>query len=261
MVPPLDRTWMIGIWPVDVYQIPIIIGISSGVLLLLLFIAVLVAWRCCHFQRLREKAFGTKLVYIFLSTDWLNSLCWLDIFNFSFFFFCCLAINASEGRTPVIHSPSTGRWGSYIVPFQLIKNRNKTNRENLLEIFQMFTSYPSVLAMSMSPSKPASPSLTTARNQLASNSCELVRLTTETPTTTMVGIFSFGRHLIKSLSICEAFGMLLWLRRVQWRRPTLSKGKTRSIRRQLSATVARTCRWWAAATTSPSTSPASTKNP
>ncbi|XP_046437217.1 uncharacterized protein LOC124188550 isoform X3 [Daphnia pulex] len=120
MVPPLDRTWMIGIWPVDVYQIPIIIGISSGVLLLLLFIAVLVAWRCCHFQRLREKAF---------------------------------AINA-EGRTPVIHSPSTG-------------------------------SYPSVLAMSMSPSKPASPSLTAARNQLASNSCELVRLTTETPTTTM----------------------------------------------------------------------------
>lgn len=75
MVPPLDRTWMIGIWPVDVYQIPIIIGISSGVLLLLLFIAVLVAWRCCHFQRLREKAFGTKLVYIFLSTDWPNSLC------------------------------------------------------------------------------------------------------------------------------------------------------------------------------------------
>jgi len=60
MVPPLDRTWMIGIWPVDVYQIPIIIGISSGVLLLLLFIAVLVAWRCCHFQRLREKAFGME---------------------------------------------------------------------------------------------------------------------------------------------------------------------------------------------------------
>lgn len=115
MVPPLDRTWMIGVWPVDVYQIPIVIGISTGVLVLLLFIAVLIVWRCCHIHRLREKAF---------------------------------AIN-DEGRTPVFHSPST-------------------------------SSYPSMLAMSISPSKPASPSLT-ARNQLASNSCELVRLTTETP--------------------------------------------------------------------------------
>lgn len=61
MVPPLDRTWMIGVWPVDVYQIPIVIGISTGVLVLLLFIAVLIVWRCCHIHRLREKAFGNKI--------------------------------------------------------------------------------------------------------------------------------------------------------------------------------------------------------
>ena len=59
MVPPLDRTWMIGNWPVHEYQIPIIVGISSGVLILLLLIAVLVAWRCCYIHRsIRDKAFG-----------------------------------------------------------------------------------------------------------------------------------------------------------------------------------------------------------
>lgn len=62
MVPPLDRTWMIGSWPVHEYQIPIIVGISSGVLVLLVVIAVLVAWRCCHIHRLREKAFGRQFV-------------------------------------------------------------------------------------------------------------------------------------------------------------------------------------------------------
>lgn len=78
MVPPLDRTWMIGSWPVHEYQIPIIIGISSGVLILLLIIAVLIAWRCCHIHRLHEKTFGITsqlmtdddIIFISLLIDW-----------------------------------------------------------------------------------------------------------------------------------------------------------------------------------------------
>lgn len=63
MVPPLDRTWMIGKWRVPEYQIPIIIGVSSGVLILLLTVAVLIIWRCCRMQNFDEKkAYGTYFI-------------------------------------------------------------------------------------------------------------------------------------------------------------------------------------------------------
>lgn len=56
MVPPLDRNWMIGSWRIPEYQVPVIVGVSLGVLFLLLAIAVLIIWRCCRLNRLREKA-------------------------------------------------------------------------------------------------------------------------------------------------------------------------------------------------------------
>lgn len=55
MVPPMDRTWTIGPWPVSDYQIPIIIGVSSGILILLLTVVVLIAWHCCHAHKIRQK--------------------------------------------------------------------------------------------------------------------------------------------------------------------------------------------------------------
>lgn len=56
MVPPLDRNWMIGSWRIPEHQIPVIVGVSLGVLFLLLAIALLIIWRCCRLNRLREKA-------------------------------------------------------------------------------------------------------------------------------------------------------------------------------------------------------------
>ncbi len=140
MVPPLDRTWMIGIWPVDVYQIPIIIGISSGVLLLLLFIAVLVAWRCCHFQRLREKAFGTKLITSsYQQTGGTHFVDWMSL-TFLFFFF--LLPSSDQCRGPDACDPFAIHWQVRIlVPFQLIR-KQKPNRENLLQILFNFYQLP-----------------------------------------------------------------------------------------------------------------------
>ena len=69
MVPPLDRAWMIGPWRIPDYQIPVIIGVSSGVLILLLTVAILIIWRCCCCRRPDkiDKNYGLNFFLFFSS--------------------------------------------------------------------------------------------------------------------------------------------------------------------------------------------------
>ena len=63
LIPPMDRPWIIGNWRIPNKHFPVIIGVSSGILILLLTITILIAWRCCRYQKLREKNFG-QLTFI-----------------------------------------------------------------------------------------------------------------------------------------------------------------------------------------------------
>jgi len=54
--PPMNRgDWIIGNWRIPNKHLPVIIGVSSGILILLFIITVLIAWRCCRYQKLKEK--------------------------------------------------------------------------------------------------------------------------------------------------------------------------------------------------------------
>lgn len=126
--------------------------------------------------------------------------------------------------------------------------------------------------MSVSPSKQTSPSLS-GRNRLASNSCELVRLTSDTPNNTVfvqtirdAGNVERDLHnwsllciyrcdIWIDLFVCFTYrdGPMFWWR--QWR-PTVMHSTN-----SLNVTVAKTCHWSVVVTTSLSTFPVSTKNP
>jgi len=60
LIPPMDRPWIIGNWRIPNKHFPVIIGVSSGILILLLTITILIAWRCCRYQKLREKNFAMQ---------------------------------------------------------------------------------------------------------------------------------------------------------------------------------------------------------
>lgn len=60
LLPPMDRPWIIGNWRIPNKHFPVIIGVSSGILILLFTITVLIAWRCCRYQKLREKKFAMQ---------------------------------------------------------------------------------------------------------------------------------------------------------------------------------------------------------
>ena len=62
MVPPLNKDWLIGQWRIPETYIPIVVGISLGILVLLCTLTVIVIWRCCQYpSKHREKSYGNHM--------------------------------------------------------------------------------------------------------------------------------------------------------------------------------------------------------
>jgi len=60
MVPPLDKWWIIGRFRIPEGYVPIIVGVASGIFILVLTITAIVLWRCCgQSKHHRQKKYGT----------------------------------------------------------------------------------------------------------------------------------------------------------------------------------------------------------